>query len=252
MLFPGDATIPGRVEIPDRDCPRQDILPRSRKRQSGRRIRLETRLLHHKRLVGREEFGDQFWRGYTYIWNDEQTDATLLENPNGLDRTFTIRDTDASGGSRQQTWHFPSRTECMVCHTVPAKFILGVNTMQMNRDFDYGGVVDNQIRSWEHIGLFTKPLPKPPEELPKLADYREKSKDLESRALRVSARELFELPSRLRRRQCQLPIARHGPLGQMGIIDAPPTQGTFGIPDARVVAPWGPRSLHHRSPDVDP
>ena len=63
----------------------------------ARRIRLETRLLHHRRLVGTEEVGDQFWRGYTYIWNDDQTDATLLENPNGLDRTYTIRDPTPRG-----------------------------------------------------------------------------------------------------------------------------------------------------------
>ena len=47
----------------------------------ARRIRLETRILQHKRLVGTEEVGDQFWRGYTYVWNDEQTDATLLDEP---------------------------------------------------------------------------------------------------------------------------------------------------------------------------
>jgi uncharacterized repeat protein (TIGR03806 family) len=241
MLFPGDETTPGKGwKFPAGTVLVKTFFLDLEKGNPARRIRLETRLLHHKRLVGREEFGDQFWRGYTYIWNDEQTDATLLENPNGLDRTFTIRDTDAPGGSRQQTWHFLSRTECMVCHTVPAKFVLGVNTMQMNRDFDYGGVVDNQIRSWEHIGLFTKPLPKPPEELPKLADYRDKSKDLESRARAYLHVNCSNCHRGFGGGNANFQLLATDPLAQMGIIDAPPTQGTFGIPDARVVAPGAP------------
>ena len=62
--------------------------------------------MHHERLTGNEEVGDQYWQGYTYIWNDEQTNAVLLEDPQGQDRTFTLPN------KRTQTWHFPGRTEC--------------------------------------------------------------------------------------------------------------------------------------------
>ncbi len=111
------------------------------------RRRLETRILHHKRLHGTKEVGDQFWQGYTYVWNAEQTDARLLENPSGLDRAYTITDAAAPGGQRQTTWHFPGRAECSVCHNMAAKYVLGVNTSQMNRNHDYDGVVDNQLRT---------------------------------------------------------------------------------------------------------
>ncbi|HEY7428943.1 MAG TPA: PQQ-dependent sugar dehydrogenase, partial [Gemmataceae bacterium] len=104
--------------------------PKSRKR-------LETRILHFQQLDGSEEVGDQYWRGYTYVWNDEQTDAVLLDAA-GLDRVYTIQDKDAPDGKRRQTWHFPSRAECTLCHTMPAKFVLGVNTLQLNKDQDYG------------------------------------------------------------------------------------------------------------------
>ena len=43
------------------------------------RRRLETRILHFEQLAGTEEVGDQIWRGYTYVWNDDQTDAELLD-----------------------------------------------------------------------------------------------------------------------------------------------------------------------------
>jgi uncharacterized repeat protein (TIGR03806 family) len=94
------------------------------------------------------------WVGYTYLWNDAQTDATLAP-PEGLDQTFTIKDPAAPGGERRQVWHYPSRAECLYCHSRAANFALGLSDLQMNRDFDYGGGrVDNQMRTLEHLGVF--------------------------------------------------------------------------------------------------
>ena len=91
------------------------------------------------------------WVGYSYLWNDDQTDATLVARE-GLDRDLTIR---TATGSRQQTWHYPSRTECMVCHSRAAAFVLGISTPQLNRDHDYGnGIVENQLSVFERLGLF--------------------------------------------------------------------------------------------------
>jgi len=90
------------------------------------------------------------WVGYSYLWNDEQTDGQLVEGE-GQDREFKIRTRD--GGTRKQAWRFPSRTECMVCHSRAANFVLGLTTAQMNKDHDYGGVVDNQLRVLERLGL---------------------------------------------------------------------------------------------------
>lgn len=91
------------------------------------------------------------WIGYSYQWNDEQTDGVLVAKE-GLDREFTIQ---TANGSRQQKWHFPSRTECMVCHSRAAGFVLGLSTLQMNRDHDYGGGhVENQLSVLERLDLF--------------------------------------------------------------------------------------------------
>lgn len=109
------------------------------------RKRVETRLL--------TRMGGNKWAGYSYIWNDEQTDATLVASA-GHDRTYTIADPSAKDGKRQQEWHFPSRVECQVCHSRAASFVLGLSTLQMNKDHDYGGVVDNQLRTLEHLGMF--------------------------------------------------------------------------------------------------
>src|SRR5262249_13002877 len=86
----------------------------------GRR-RIETRLLTRQ--------GGQ-WAGYSYIWDDEQTDAVLVEAA-GRDRVYEIH---GASGRQQQTWHFPSRTECMVCHSRAANWVLGLTELQMNKE----------------------------------------------------------------------------------------------------------------------
>jgi hypothetical protein len=87
---------------------------------AGTERRIETRLLTRQ---------DGEWAGYSYAWNDEQTDATLVD-ASGIDRSFEVNRAGASGG--RQTWHFPSRAECMVCHSRAANWLLGLSTPQLN------------------------------------------------------------------------------------------------------------------------
>jgi glucose/arabinose dehydrogenase len=95
------------------------------------------------------------WAGYSYMWNEDQTDATLVESP-GLDRDYEIRDAKTDAGVRTLKWRYPSRTECMICHSRAANYVLGVQTPQMNRGHDFraiGGPIDNQLRNLEHLGM---------------------------------------------------------------------------------------------------
>ena len=61
---------------------------------------------------------------------------------------------------RTQIWHYPSRSECVSCHTGPTVggLALGFNTPQLNRDFDYSGIIDNQIRALNNAGYFGTPV----------------------------------------------------------------------------------------------
>ncbi len=111
---------------------------------SSSRRRIETRLLTRQ---------DGEWYGYSYLWNDEQTDAELVPAA-GQDRTYEVHDPEAPGGQRKQTWHYPSRAECMVCHSRAANWVLGLTELQMNKIHDYGGVQDEQLRTLEHLGVF--------------------------------------------------------------------------------------------------
>lgn len=82
------------------------------------------------------------WVGYSYEWNEAQTDATLVAEA-GLTREFKIRE---GSGTRLQKWYYPSRADCMVCHSRAAGFVLGLNTLQMNRD--------GQMEALERLGFF--------------------------------------------------------------------------------------------------
>jgi putative heme-binding domain-containing protein len=204
------------------------------------RKRLETRVLHNERLTGSEEVGDQYWRGYTYLWNDDQSDAVLLEDPQGQDRTLQIRDRKAPGGQRQQTWHFPSRIECVVCHNMAAKYALGAQTLQLNRDHDYGGTLANQLRTFDHIGLFTKSLPTPPEEMPRLVDYRDASQDLSLRARAYLHANCSHCHRKWGGGNAEFQLLATLELGDMGILGVRPGQGSFNLPNARILAPHDP------------
>jgi uncharacterized repeat protein (TIGR03806 family) len=95
--------------------------------------------------------------GVTYRW-DSATNAVLVPEE-GADETLT-RVID--GVARTQTWHYPSRAECLACHNRPAGLLLSFNTPQLNREFAYPDGATNQIAVLAAAGYFAEtppPLP---------------------------------------------------------------------------------------------
>lgn len=200
------------------------------------RKRLETRLLHFQQFPGTQEYGDQYWRGYTYVWNDEQTDAELLEEK-GADRPLKIK---VGNKVVEQNYRFPSRAECTLCHTNAAKFALGVNTLQMNRDHDYGGVIANQLATLEHIGLFTKKLPAAPAKLPKLADFNDASHPVDVRARSYLHSNCAHCHMKWGGGNAEFNLLATLKLGDMGIANVPAAHGTFDVKGAKLLVPGHP------------
>ncbi|MFO0876996.1 MAG: PQQ-dependent sugar dehydrogenase [Gemmataceae bacterium] len=113
----------------------------------GVRRRIETRFM---------TLQEGEWYGYSYRWNPEGTDAQLVE-AGGDTRTYSIRDEDKPDAVKELAWRFPSRTECMVCHSRAANYVLGISTHQLNREHDYGGIRRNQLKALEQLGIFRVP-----------------------------------------------------------------------------------------------
>jgi putative heme-binding domain-containing protein len=239
MLYPGAPGAPPGWKFPDGTVIAETLTLDT---DAGKK-RLETRILHHRRLTGTEEVGDQYWRGYTYIWNDEQTDAVLLEDPQGRDRAFKVR--DKNGGVRTQTWHFPSRTECIACHNMAAKYAAGFQTPQMSAE---------QLRAFEAMDLFTKPLPSAPEEMPRLVDYRDEKQDLNLRARSYLHGNCGHCHRKWGGGNAEFQLLATWELGEMGIVGVRPAQGAFNMPGAKIVAAGDPyrSALFYRISTVGP
>lgn len=107
--------------------------------------RLETRLLV-------KNAGGVY--GVTYRWGNSVSNATLVPDA-GMDENFVIND---GGILRTQAWHYPSRSECLACHTPVAGFALGFNTAQLNREVDFGSGPTNQIAALSRAGYFSAPV----------------------------------------------------------------------------------------------
>ncbi|WP_169977311.1 PQQ-dependent sugar dehydrogenase [Tautonia rosea] len=188
------------------------------------------------------------WVGYSYLWNDDRTDAVLVSKE-GADRTYTLRDPEAPGGIRTLEWHYPSRAECMVCHSRAANYVLGLSTEQMNRTLDYGnGRVANQLATLEHIGLFKEPLPNRPEALPKLVDPSDETAPIEARARSYLHANCASCHVEAGGGNAAINLRFDAPLDRLRLVDEAPTQGDLGIANARLVAPGDPERsvLYHR------
>jgi uncharacterized repeat protein (TIGR03806 family) len=115
--------------------------------------------------------------GVTYRWGSSTSNATLVPDE-GMDETFVIND---GGNSRNQVWHYPSRSECVTCHTAAGGYALGFNTPQLNRSAPYNGGTANQITALRTAGYLDRD-PGSTASLPALALAADSAVSLEHRA----------------------------------------------------------------------
>ena len=108
---------------------------------------LETRLFIHT-IEG--------WVGYSYKWNEDQSEAFLVEEAESIELDIMTDE-----GMITQEYYYPSTADCWFCHNVTAGYVLGLKTAQINRDFQFPIAIDNQIRVYDHIELFTDMIDHP-------------------------------------------------------------------------------------------
>ena len=105
------------------------------------------------------------WHAYAYLWDDAQAVATY--NPGG--RALQVSWIDATGTQNDHGYLQPSQTQCKQCHEDTGNvIIIGPKARNLNRDFAYGSVTENQLAHWAKVKLLTG-APADPTTAPKLA-----------------------------------------------------------------------------------
>ncbi len=193
----------------------------SDKQTSQRRI--ETQLLH---------FDGAEWQPYTYRWNEDQTDAFLVDAL-GTEEVFQIIDPREPDGIRKQNWRFAGRAECQRCHNKWAGPPLAFNQLQLDRLQSYSEGPEPQLAKLAAIKILDTHKFNPTKR--RLCDPADADNELDDRArsyLHVNCA------------HCHQQHAGSGALAQMLLdlpldmtmmLDVPPTLGRFGIENAQII-----------------
>lgn len=111
--------------------------------EKGERI-VETRLLVHK---------PDGWVGFSYIWNEDVTEAKLAVAGGRADVSWTHYD----GETRHlEKYIIPNMNECKQCHdSNGAQLPIGPKARHLNKDYPYAEGTMNQLRKWQLEGYLT-------------------------------------------------------------------------------------------------
>jgi uncharacterized repeat protein (TIGR03806 family) len=176
------------------------------------------------RLFMRHPDGD--WAGYSYEWNAQRTDATLVQGG----KTVMVG---------TQNWIFPSGNDCLRCHTSAAGFALGLEAAQLNRDFIYAstGRTANQLRTLDTITMFTTPLGDPALQ-PTMPDPFDASASLAQRARAYLHTNCAHCHRTGGTTPSSMDLRYSTPLSSTNACGTTPQSGDLGIGGAaRIVAP---------------
>ena len=205
------------------DAPEGTVLLQTLSR-SKRRI--ETRMLTKQ---------NNEWVGYSYAWNEKQTDAKLV-NREGRDLLLTDG----------QPWRIPSRAECMMCHSRAAKYTLGLTETQMNLVHDYGEGQTSQIEGLTRLGILTGA--KPAEYRPggkavgrKLVDPHDSKVAIEPRIRSYWQANCAHCHVEAGGGNAKMELEWSRSLADTLTIDVEPVHTRFGLgPSARIISPGYP------------
>lgn len=178
----------------------------------------------------------QQWRGYSYLWNAEQTDATLADADG---QTLTLPDPLQDRYGQPKRWTVHSRTQCLVCHCNRAGNLIGFRYGQINRSYPHTSGAPDQLETLEEVGLIEREgKPRPTSKT--YVDPFDESKPIADRA-----RSYLHVNCAHCHRQggggtASFQLQYHLPLDQLKLLDVRPTQGSFQIYRPAVVASGDP------------
>ena len=193
----------------------------------GVATRIETQVLHRHQNE---------WRPYSYVWNESQDGATLVP----------AEGTTIQFGDYEH--RVASRVECHICHSKHMKGVLGLRLEQLNMPHHH------LLEDWQRRGIFVRDHDESQLSRKAFVDPYNENEDLDTRArsyLHVNCTSCHRFegggPSPIR-------LDFSETLAGTKLINQLPIQGSFQLPDAKIVAAGDPlRSvLYYRLAKVGP
>lgn len=187
--------------------------------------RIETQLLH---------FNGNEWQPYSYLWNDEQTDATLVA-AEGQTKELTVQNPNQENELQEIRWKVHSRAECKSCHVNTAGYVIGFDLPNLNRETAFQ---KDQLKQLSDLKIFDKQIPKPWTKSAMVS--HDDTGDLSDQARSYLAINCAHCHRRGGGGTAAIEFPFEHALDKTNAIDVAPTQGTFGIPGAKIIVPGDP------------
>lgn len=129
-----------------------------------------TRIIETRLMIKKPEG----WIFANYIWNENQTEATLNMAGSNTAVSFT-----EDGVARTISYRIPSETECLTCHKTGSHAIpIGPKPQNLNKSYNYAGSIKNQLAKWIEEGYLKNSIPA---DIVSTVDWTDTSKPLELR-----------------------------------------------------------------------
>lgn len=216
IAIPGEGTIVAKERSLFAKVPSNTVLAKTITRDEHN---LETQLLY---------FDGTAWQGYSYRWNEDQTDATLVS---AAGETATIA---------EKPWTFHSRADCVRCHSIASDYRLSFHPGQMNRD--------GQLERFRELGLINDAFVSKQEKQPS-ALVSDLDAPIELRARTWLSANCAHCHRNRGGGSVTIKMDLETPFEKMDLLNAVPEKGGFGILDPLLVAPGEPQRsiLYYRS-----
>jgi uncharacterized repeat protein (TIGR03806 family) len=185
-------------------------------------FRLDNRLIE-TRLFMRHP--DGVWAGYTYEWNAQQTDASLVRGG----KQVTIG---------TQPWIYPSEGQCLQCHTEAAGRTLGLETRQLafNITYPQTGRDAHQLVTLNTVNTLAAPIANPTDQVP-YPNPTGTSGTLGERARAYLHTNCSQCHRPNGPTTASMDLRYATALADTKTCDVVPSLGGLGITDARLIAP---------------
>ena len=172
------------------------------------------------------------WAGFTYVWNDAQDDAFLIDGRVEKDLPLNVAKRLAT-----KRWTFPGRADCTSCHTPQAGHVLGFRSEQLQRVRDYGGGhKESQLAAMARIGLFQGD----PTRAAAWPAWTDSKADLGTRVRAYLDSNCASCHRPGGTGNAKIDLRYETPLEQTFMLGEAPGQGDLGVAGAKIIQPGKP------------